>query len=117
MRSGIAYRLAPLVRHTFATEFGLLPTLTAKQNMLCPSMQKWPAYRRLLPTLQAEDWRFGKGYSHEGKSQTPQRHLVNGMICPAWAEQFMGFPIGWTELKRSAMPSSRRSPNSSAGPS
>jgi hypothetical protein len=64
-------------------------------------MQKWPAYRRLFPTLGAQDWRSGKGYSHGDKLQTPQlRHLVNGMICPTWAEQFMGYPIGFTELAR-----------------
>ncbi len=39
-----------LERHTSAPESGLLPTPTAKANMLAPSMQKWPGHRNLWPT-------------------------------------------------------------------
>ena len=51
------------------------------------------------------------------ESETPQlRHLVNGMICPTWAEQFMG-PQSGAPIRAPAMPSSRKSPKSSAGQS
>ena len=32
-----------------------------------------------------------------------------GQLNPAWVEWLMGYPIGWTELKDSEMPSSRKS--------
>lgn len=38
---------------TSDAESSLLPTLTAKANLLSPSMQKWAAHRRLLPTAQS----------------------------------------------------------------
>ena len=34
---------------------------------------------------------------------------VGGSLNPAWVEWLMGFPPGWTDLKPSEMPSSRRS--------
>src|SRR5690349_17405546 len=47
MRSGIAYQLARLVPPIGVTASGLLPSPTAKADMLAPSMQKWPAHRNL----------------------------------------------------------------------
>jgi hypothetical protein len=35
--------------------------------------------------------------------------LGNGGLNPTWVEWLMGFPSGWTDLKRSEMPSSHRS--------
>jgi hypothetical protein len=55
-RNGIASRLAPLAPLTAATASGLWPTPTTKDNMLSPSMQKWPAHRNLMwPTPTARD--------------------------------------------------------------
>jgi hypothetical protein len=39
---------------------------------------------------------------------------TRGQLNPAWVEWLMGFPVGWTDLPASAMPSSRRSRRSSA---
>ena len=92
MRNGIAYQLPPLVPLTDEIGSGL-----------------WP-------TPQAQDFKSGTGYSHNGKSQTPQlRHLLGGLLNPTWVEWLMGFPLGWTALEASAMQSFRRSPKSSGG--
>jgi DNA (cytosine-5)-methyltransferase 1 len=52
--------------------------------------------RRSIPTPQASDHRSGKGYSHEGKTQTPQlRHNSGGQLNPTWVAWLMGFPLDW----------------------
>lgn len=37
-----------------------------------------------------------------------------GALNPEWLEWFMGYPIGWTDIRRSATPSSRKSRKRSA---
>lgn len=39
---------------------------------------------------------------------------VNGQLNPAWVEWLQGFPIGWTDLKDSATPSSHKSRSKSS---
>lgn len=59
-RSQLALMMSALP--TGATEFSsLLPTLTAQQNMLAPSMQKWPSHRNLLPTLSYSAYGTNRG--------------------------------------------------------
>jgi len=36
-------------------------------------------------------------------------NVVTGSLNPTWVEWLMGFPLGWTDLGRSATPSSRKS--------
>lgn len=56
--------------------------------------------RRLLPTLQAEDFRNCADYSDGSRGHSPQlRHLGKGRLCPSFCETFMGFPPGWTECE------------------
>ena len=38
-----------------------------------------------------------------------QEGLHNGQLNPMWVEWLMGYPLGWTELSPSEMPSSRKS--------
>jgi hypothetical protein len=40
---------------------------------------------------------------------------AGGRLNPTWVEWLMGFPLGWTGLPLSAMPSSRRSLSGSGG--
>jgi hypothetical protein len=40
-------------------------------------------------------------------------HLWGGRLNPEWAEWYMGFPLKWTELDASEMPSSRNAHKSS----
>ena len=44
---------------------------------------------------------------------TEQREPNGGQLNPTWVEWLMGFPIGWTDLKPSEMPSSRKSSRNS----
>jgi hypothetical protein len=58
----------------------------------------YPAeYTRNTPTLTAE------ATQSEGKPHS------SGSLNPAWVEWLMGFPQGWTDLKPSETPSSRKS--------
>jgi len=97
------------------------------------------AVERMWPTPQARDWKDGNNPKQHGRHSdslpvkaamypTPtanrrdglQSHGVNvitGSLNPTWVEWLMGFPLGWTVLEASAMPSSRRSQKLSAGPS
>jgi hypothetical protein len=80
----------------------LLPTLTRKANLLCPSMQKWAAHRRLLPTLTAQSYgtKRGGAAGRTGQIRLSLRTLAGGALNPTWCEWFMGFPENWTSLAR-----------------
>lgn len=89
--------------------------------------QRLPAAIRLLPTLCATDYR--SPYSEEGyEQQTRKRskplrdtlkHTTGHRLTPAFAEWWMGWPLGWTALAPPATAKSRskrRQPSfSSAG--
>ena len=91
-RNGTVYPLQPLAPLTDATVSGLLPTPTTKGNQLAPSMQK-----------------------HKGcKLLSKMANGVGGLVSPRMYEWMMGYQMGWTNLKPSEMPSSRRSQKSSA---
>jgi hypothetical protein len=112
-------RQAMLGLHTGAHEFSsLLPTLTRTANLLAPSMQKWPAHRR-LPTLSALSYGSNRGgaagrvgqvrlslQTRDEKGLAPRRsrggpdlpHVLGGALNPAFCEWLMGFPIGWTRV-------------------
>lgn len=130
-RNGIAYRLPPLVQNTNGTEFGLLPTLTVCGNYNRKGASKTSgdgivtALRKLLPTLCARDYRgvapplrtaAMRQNSKRGLDLPTHLRQMNpdstGSINPSWAEGYMGYPIGHTELRRSEMPSSRKSQKS-----
>lgn len=42
---------------------------------------------------------LGRAVHHRGGQKTPQK----GQLNPDWVEWLMGWPIGWTDLKQSAM--------------
>lgn len=111
-----------LVRTTRGTDFGLLPTLTAKQNLFSPSMQKWPRHRSLLPTLTAHDYRGGAKPERTVKMRETSKRGTDlattlralfpgstGLINPWWAGNYMGFPDGWMRCAPTGTPSSRKS--------
>ena len=54
MRNGVSWERIMPERPTSATASGFLLTPTATANMLSPSMQKWPAHRRMWPTPVAD---------------------------------------------------------------
>lgn len=89
----------------------VVPTVPMNQP---PTAQRM----RLLPTLTASDatrscfrsaeLRFKNGHGR----QLPD--VVGGTLNPTWAEWFMGYPTGWTELRDLETPSSRKSRKSSS---
>jgi hypothetical protein len=101
MRNGTAYPHLPLVPRTSGTASSSSPpwpTPTArdhKDGSYCPNV---PVNGLLGRTVWEHD------------SSTPPL-AASGSLNPTWVEWLMGFPSGWTVLKVSATPSSRRSPN------
>ena len=69
----------------------------------------------MWPTPTTSDWKSGSKGT-QGNSR-PLSEEVGGSLNPTWVEWLMGFPLGWTALKPSATPSSRKSRKSSGGPS
>lgn len=113
---GSAGRTGPVREslQTMAKKGTLLPALTAKGNMLSPSMQKWAGHRN-LPTLCARDSK-GPGPTHtKGGRDLPS--TLGGHLSPTFCEWLMGFPADWTvlgtESKPSATPSCPSAPKSS----
>ncbi len=96
----LIFQLVPLARDTSAGASGLLPTPRASD------------YKDSGPV-------GSKSHRHMLKKdylcavvKSPDMPL--GMLNPQWLEWFMGYPIGHTELKHSAIPSSRKSRKSLA---
>lgn len=94
MRNGTAYQLPPLVPNTAGSVSGSWHTPVARDF---------------------------KGYTmRDGESICNQLRAIfggPGVPHPRFVEQLMGFPIGWTELRRAATRSSRKSQKSSGDPS
>ena len=71
---------------------------------------------QLLPTIRASDSKgCGKFGSKSANHGLKKKYLTGtvislyqighgGILNPTWAEWFMGFPIGWTELNASGTP-------------
>lgn len=130
-RNGIAYRLPPLVPSTKEIEPGsLLPTLTVHGNYNRKGLSKTSGdglatvLRRMMPTLTAHVVRGGckpertlRMWENSARGcDLPSTLRIlhpesTGIINPSWAEGFMGYPIGWTELAPSETPSIRHSSN------
>ena len=75
--------------------------------------------KKMWPTPRASEYKDtgpvgSKSHSHMdardylcAKAKDPNK--PSGCLNPLWTEWLMGYPIGWTELKDSETPSSRRS--------
>jgi hypothetical protein len=103
------------------------PTLTAKANLLSPSMAKWSAHRALraviLPTLVARDSGTRTGLrqqqgspslrellptlcSRDAKGIGPEHtrggqdlpRTLGGNLSANWCRWYMGFPPGWLDV-------------------
>lgn len=75
-----------------------------------------PSYQeaKMFPAPANRDYRSpnAKPYSARGGGKKGEQlpNVIGGQLNPTWVEWLMGYPRGWTALKASAMPSSRRSP-------
>lgn len=109
IRSGIAYRLAPLEPDTFETEFGFWPTPQHRDHRSgrgwSPNVRKggWMLTEAVYENERLSSERIGLQRGELPLSKT------RGMLSPKWVEWLMGFPIGFTELKPSATRLSRKS--------
>jgi len=54
--------------------------------------------REFFPTLTAQDGKNNGGPSQAASFSPPVNSILGGQIHPEFAEWFMGFPIGWTDL-------------------
>jgi hypothetical protein len=68
---------------------------------------------RLWPTPTAHLAKETNAPSEATRNEPTISSLVGGSLNPTWVEWLMGFPEGWTDLKPSEMPSSRKSSNKS----
>jgi hypothetical protein len=63
---------------------------------------------RMWPTPKNRDWRSEYPTPGVLKRQSPDLNkVIGGQLNPNWVEWLMGFPVGWTALDASEMPSSR----------
>ena len=95
----------------------LWPTPTASSGLNGGSGSRKAAKARgMWPTPVAQDHK-GQGMSRERRETREPDNLCSwtgkyegsGALNPTWVEWLMGFPEGWTDLKPSEMPSSRKS--------
>ena len=125
----LLFRLVPSMPDTEETEYGLWPTpnvpnggrtmspqdalnkgRTAKgkrQVGLENAVKFWPT-----PTCQ--DAKNNGAPSQMERNTKPLNAEVGGALNPEWVEWLMGYPVGWTDLRDSETPSSRKSPPKSS---
>lgn len=85
MLNGELYQRPALERYTFANDFGFVPTPTANRGGW-----NWGGQKRAGPV------RYGLAtLAHKGL--LPNHPM--GSLHPAYVEQLMGWPIGWTALE------------------
>jgi len=104
---GACYPLAMLAPGTSEKESGFLPTLTVcgnynKKGASATSGDGLATVVKKMATLCARDYR-GSGRSRLERTGSkagdclPQQ--IGGPLNADWCEWYMGFPVGWTELK------------------
>jgi len=127
MRDGVSYQQQTLVRHTSENESGLLlPTpdtsnrdnkkVVFDKNATSQSGRSLATYARTFPTLATLDYKGANSFKtttekiFQGKrahmGQLPnaimmgEQTAIGGHLNPTWVEWLMGWPLGWTDLKR-----------------
>ena len=136
--SHLLFQLAPSMPRTAGIASGLWATPSAADSVgstgegqgksLRTDVRMWPT-----PIAHKKDWwstpttsdskgapknRFaGAEHSHGNLSEQVRDAPSSGQLNPQWVEWLMGYPEGWTELKPSEMPLSRKSSRKSAKPS
>lgn len=117
--SRLLFQLAPSTPHTAGTGFGLLPT--AKSQNSTGASEHGQGGKDLQTTITLLPTPMGISDSPAAHNKTNGEYQlkINKLLRdgkslglklqPAFVEWMMGFPDGWTDLKHSAMPSSRKS--------
>jgi hypothetical protein len=108
MRNGKLYPRPTLALPIYASGYGsLLPTLTVcgnynRKGASPTSGDGLATALKMLPTLVARDFRYpGRSRMERTGSKAGEclPQVIGGPLNPPWCEWFMGWPIGWTELK------------------
>jgi hypothetical protein len=103
-RSGTVYALPALDCRTAEIAYGLWPTPRTSDSDT-PSMPR---------VRQIQEGRSWHAFQLREAMLSIRADLQSKYAPPSLYEQSMGFPLGWTDLKPSEMPSSRKSQKSSA---
>ena len=98
--SHLLFQLVPSMPRTDATASGLWPT---------------PATRDYKGANSSKHLAKARGHHDQLPNAVKMAGHKNGKLNPTWVEWLMGFEPGWTDLKPSEMPSSRKSSNKSEG--
>ena len=92
------YQLVPRTRRTDETGYGLLPTVLASDAGCASIIGKEDKYKL---TKNGTLRRYNKNGKNSSLSLGRLIRLKTGYnLTPELAETMMGYPIGWTELKR-----------------
>jgi hypothetical protein len=117
MRAGVSYQRHPLVRPINETESGLWRTPQAQEGMRGVykskeamdahldrghqlSLSNQVVHRHLWPTPTAHNAKETNAPSEALRNEPTLASRVGGTLNPTWVEWLMGWPLGWTDLKR-----------------
>lgn len=121
-RGRLLFRLSPSMPRTDATEFGLLPTMTAAdasghaQTAQNPTpgqtggttlpgyVRMWPTPTAITDTGGAAMCKWGGSGSRKALRAMATPAEINGSLNPNWVEWLMGYPVGWTDCEDSEKP-------------
>ena len=113
MRNGMCCPLRPLVPRTSGNESFLWPTPASVIALihLNSAVKMWstPTVRDAGTLKHVMRGSCSLEMGNEIIQPLPVQ--AGGTLNPTWVEWLMGFPLGWTDLKDSATPSSRKSRN------
>jgi len=101
------FQLAPSMPRTDETGSGLWPTPRSCSAMAAENIQNRANDK--FPNLESVVARTMWPMPNAEATQSEGEPHSSGSLNPAWVEWLMGFPEGWTDLKPSEMPSSRKS--------
>jgi hypothetical protein len=120
MRDGVSYQQRMLVRHTKETESGFWRTPQAQEGMRGVyksaeainahlnrghqlSLSNQVVHRHLWPTPTAHNAKETNAPSESQRNTPTLAAQAGGTLNPTWVEWLMGWPLGWTDLKRLEM--------------
>lgn len=94
-------RRAIAERSTTGAACSSWPTRTTASNRPSPSMQHWPAHRRMMATLVASRY-DGNQLTRNTKNRkldppVQLARMQGGRLSSKWCHRYMGFPDGWCQ--------------------
>ena len=74
----------------------LEPAISGKDGFSLAALAARGKNLKTLPTLLARDWK-GAGGANRNSADLPR--TMGGSLNPSWGEDYLGYPIGYTELE------------------